>query len=150
LSGDRRNKFIIDVSIAVATEIVQQARYYRFKQDEKLAKRWESAAIEAIRSLEDFPERAPLLQSAQLEDLRRIQMPRFPFFIYYEVRRASFASCISRMSRETRGASSTRFNNCRKLALSRARSALTLANRASRPLPSAVPACRTPGHGRCR
>lgn len=78
------------VTEASALAFIEQADYYRSLPDERLARRWEEAVDEAMRSLLHFPERgAPCrFHSPKLENLRWISVPEFSkHLVFYRFNR---------------------------------------------------------------
>jgi plasmid stabilization system protein ParE len=70
-----------------AQAIVDQARYYEFKQDIRLAERWEAAVKQAILSLRTSPERGSLCRfsALSLDGVRRLPIPQFQkYLLFYQ------------------------------------------------------------------
>lgn len=88
------------VTEAAALAIVEQADYYRSLSDEHLARRWQKAVDEALRSLLHFPERgAPCrFRSPKLSNLRWISVPQFPkHLVFYRFNREESSVLVAHM-----------------------------------------------------
>ena len=76
---------IIKVFPRAILETAEQANYYRENASVQLADRWRTAINDAIRSLQIFPARSPLINSpgGRAIGLRKLHITGFPAYLIF-------------------------------------------------------------------